>query len=447
MLGRPRTIRACWHTHEAYSWQHAGNEVADFTPVFATLCSTCLLPSKTYRKTRDKNQGPIAPSSRQFLDRMRPGARCGRSRAHHGPAHYRCPTMVAKNPRPVLRGWGVWTACRRRPLPSPSQQAEPAEQGHRKAHMHRPLFTATLVAVVLVTVPASLPFSQATHQATHRRAVQELLTLEKAWDEACLHTATDARQRIAAAVVLVITGMTAAPGTKARQRTPSRARPESLRKRLGSMPRRLAHVTIRPDGQVAIGHGVQTQTAPDDPGGTGRRQSLYPGVWVERAGHWRIVHAPWTSVPAQQPARGPEDPHADSRTLCFPHLEGGWGGVLEGAQPTPSAGGVCTAHAAGVASHSATRAVLAASPPAQRQALWACSLSAAFACSEAMLTALVVRGGAAAEPRQRLPYAQRGVGPGSGGGGHSGGVGRTATDGGRLADAVRGGRASRSCAP
>ena len=141
--------------------------------------------------------------------------------------------------------------------------------------MKRTVFTAILVAVVLVTVTSSLTFSQETNKENQRSAEQELLKLEKEWYDAFLRTDTDAMNCIEADDFIVITGMTEAPVTKERQLANIRARSESMRKPMGSMTRSLDQVTIRTYDNVAIVNGVQTQTAPDDIGGTRSRKSLY----------------------------------------------------------------------------------------------------------------------------------------------------------------------------
>jgi ketosteroid isomerase-like protein len=166
--------------------------------------------------------------------------------------------------------------------------------------MKRAVFTAIVMAVVLATLKPSLTFSQEANKKNQNSAEQELLKLEQEWYDAFLRTDTEAMNRIEADDFIVITGMSEAPVTKERQLANIRARSEAVRKRMGSMTRRLEHVTIRTYGTVAIVNGVQTQTAPDDTGGTRSRKSLYTGVWVERDGGWRIVHAQWTDLPDQQ---------------------------------------------------------------------------------------------------------------------------------------------------
>jgi len=167
--------------------------------------------------------------------------------------------------------------------------------------MKRTVCTALLVAVVLVTITSSLTCSQETNKENQSSTEQEIVKLEQEWYDAFLRTDIDALNRLEADDFIVMTGMTEAPVTKERQLANIRARSESMRKRMGSMTRSLDHVTIRTYGIVAIINGVQTQTAPDDTGGTRSRKSLYTGVWVERDGHWRIVNAQWTDLPEQQP--------------------------------------------------------------------------------------------------------------------------------------------------
>ena len=60
--------------------------------------------------------------------------------------------------------------------------------------MKRTIFTAILVAVVLVTVTSSLTYSQETNKENQRRAEQELLTLEKEWYDAFLRRSSVAER-------------------------------------------------------------------------------------------------------------------------------------------------------------------------------------------------------------------------------------------------------------